>query len=156
MVAAKLTVNYSSLPASVAPADSESHPALYPPLAIEVTPDLSPIAEPQPSQPSAPIGSTKKRRWSKETEIFISTFLTIFLAELGDKTQLTTLLMAAESHSPWIVFAGAGAALVLTSLLGVWLGCWLAKRISPRTLEIASGVMLLAISALLAWDVIRT
>ena len=47
-----------------------------------------------------------------------STFITIFLAEMGDKTQLVTLLMSAESQSPWIVFIGAALALISTSLLG--------------------------------------
>jgi Ca2+/H+ antiporter, TMEM165/GDT1 family len=86
-------------------------------------------------------------------KVFFSTFLTIFLAELGDKTQVTTLLMTAESHSPWIVFAGAGTALVITSLIGVWLGCWLAKRVSAKTLETAAGILLLLISAQLFWEI---
>jgi putative Ca2+/H+ antiporter (TMEM165/GDT1 family) len=90
-----------------------------------------------------------------ELQIFFSTFFTIFLAELGDKTQLTTLLMSAESHDPLTVFFGAGAALVATSLIGVWLGCWLAKRVAPRTLEVAAGGLLLLIAAQLAWEVIH-
>lgn len=87
--------------------------------------------------------------------IFGSTFLTIFLAEIGDKTQLATLLMSAESHAPWVVFAGAASALVTTSLLGVLVGQWLATRLSPRTLEIAMAVLLLVISALLLGDVVQ-
>jgi putative Ca2+/H+ antiporter (TMEM165/GDT1 family) len=86
-------------------------------------------------------------------KVFFSTFLTIFLAELGDKTQVTTLLMAAESHAPWTVFAGAGTALVATSLLGVWLGSWLSKQVSPRTLEVAAGILLLLVSAQLFWEI---
>ena len=87
------------------------------------------------------------------TAIFGSTFLTIFLAECGDKTQISTLLMSAESHSPWTVFLGAATALVSTSLLGVILGQWLANRLSPRTIETAAGVSLLFIAATLLWDV---
>ncbi len=87
--------------------------------------------------------------------VFGSTFLTIFLAELGDKTQVTTLLMSAESHAPWMVFAGAGTALVATSLIGVLLGQWLAKWLSPKTLETSAGVTMLIISALVFWDVLR-
>jgi putative Ca2+/H+ antiporter (TMEM165/GDT1 family) len=49
---------------------------------------------------------------------FASTFATIFLAELGDKTQVTTLLISAQSGQPWVVFLGAGTALIATSLLG--------------------------------------
>lgn len=89
------------------------------------------------------------------TVIFGSTFLTIFLAEFGDKTQLSTLLMSAESQSPGIVFLGAGVALITTSLIGVLLGQWLAKRVAPKTLETAAGVSLLLVSAMLFWDVVQ-
>lgn len=81
-----------------------------------------------------------------------STFITIFLAELGDKTQLSTLLMAAEFHAPWTVFAGAGAALVATSFLGVWVGHWLAQRLSPKTLDTAAGILMAILSLGLFWD----
>ena len=40
---------------------------------------------------------------------FVSTFVTIFLAELGDKTQVATLLMSAQSHEPWVVFGGCSS-----------------------------------------------
>lgn len=87
--------------------------------------------------------------------IFSSTFLTIFLAEIGDKTQLATLLISAESQSPWIVFTGAAIALITTSLIGVLLGTWLAKRLPPKTLETAAGTLLLFISVMLLWDVVQ-
>lgn len=85
--------------------------------------------------------------------IFATTFVTIFCAEIGDKTQLSTLLMSAESHSPWVVFLGSGAALITTSLLGVILGSWISKRLSPKTLDKSTGFMLLFISITLFWDV---
>ncbi len=97
----------------------------------------------------------EKTPWREELGIFASTFFTIFLAELGDKTQLTTLLLSAQSHAPWIVFAGAGSALVATSLLGVLLGRWLAQRVPPRTLEVAAGGLLLLLAILLIWDVVH-
>lgn len=84
---------------------------------------------------------------------FFVAFLTIFLAELGDKTQLATLLMSAESQSPWVVFIGAASALVITSLLGVLLGQWLASRLAPSVLKTATGASLLLISVWLLWDV---
>ena len=96
----------------------------------------------------------EKKLKSQHWAIFASTFATIFLAEIGDKTQLAILLMTAESRNPWIVFAGAGSALIATSLLGVLLGRWLASRIAPRTLERAAGVILLAIAAVLLWEVL--
>jgi len=89
-------------------------------------------------------------RW----RVFASTFVTIFLAELGDKTQITTLLMTAESHSPWVVFVGAASALITSSLLGVLLGQWLAQRVSPSTLDRIAGITLLVVAGLLIWDVI--
>lgn len=85
--------------------------------------------------------------------VFGSTFLTIFLSEMGDKTQLATLLMSAESQSPWLVFAGASSALVATSLLGCLLGRWLANRVSPRMLKTAAGVSLLFIAVQLLWEI---
>jgi putative Ca2+/H+ antiporter (TMEM165/GDT1 family) len=87
-------------------------------------------------------------------KVFGSTFLTIFLAELGDKTQVATLLMSAEFHAPWTVFAGAAIALITTSLLGVLVGQWLSKRLSPRTLDTAAGITLALIAIGLFWDVL--
>jgi Ca2+/H+ antiporter, TMEM165/GDT1 family len=86
---------------------------------------------------------------------FLSTFITIFLAEMGDKTQLATLLLSAQSQSPWIVFAGAGSALIATSLVGVLLGRYLARVLSPKTLDIAAGILLMVISILLLGDVVE-
>ncbi|MHC5831923.1 MAG: TMEM165/GDT1 family protein, partial [Nostoc sp.] len=74
---------------------------------------------------------------------------------IGDKTQLSTLLMSAESHSPWVVFIGSAAALITTSLLGVLLGSWIAGRLSQKTVEKSAGVMLLVISLMLFWDIFQ-
>jgi putative Ca2+/H+ antiporter (TMEM165/GDT1 family) len=95
----------------------------------------------------------KKPSWSVWT-VFSSTFLTIFFAELGDKTQIATLLMSAESRSPWVVFAGAATALVATSLLGVSVGCWIARRLSKRALNISVALLLLFITGLLVGDIL--
>ena len=111
---------------------------------LEATTDSTSETPTQSTQPS------QANAWA----IFASTFVTIFLAEIGDKTQITTLLMTAESHKPWVVFAGAGTALVLTSLLGVLVGRWLATRIQPKTLERSAGISLLVIAGLLIWEVI--
>ena len=87
-------------------------------------------------------------------KVFGSTFITIFLAELGDKTQVATLLMSAESHEPWVVFTGAAMALLTTSLLGVLVGQWLSSRVSPKTLDTAAGIMLAVIAVWLLVDVV--
>lgn len=112
-----------------------------------VVPDFS--SEATALEAKAPLSST----WDF-WKVFGSTFVTIFLAELGDKTQVATLLMSAQSQNPWVVFAGAASALVATSLVGVLVGRWLCTRLSPKTLERATGMLLLAISALLVWDVV--
>lgn len=102
-----------------------------------------------------PIDTQKvTNKQSSAGAIFSSTFITIFLAELGDKTQLSTLLMSAESQAPGIVFLGAATALITTSLLGVILGRWIASKLAPKTVEIAAGVSLLFISGMLLLDVI--
>ncbi len=100
------------------------------------------------------LSSTPTRNW-EFWKVFGSTFVTIFLAELGDKTQVATLLMSAQSQNPWVVFAGAASALVATSLVGVLVDRWLCTRLSPKTLETATGMLLLVISVLLIWDVAR-
>ncbi|MEM6448828.1 MAG: TMEM165/GDT1 family protein [Cyanobacteria bacterium P01_D01_bin.105] len=86
--------------------------------------------------------------------VFFSTFITIFLAELGDKTQVATLLLSAESQSPLIVFLGAGLALVSTSLIGVLLGQWLSKRVSEETLDTFAAILLLFITIGLVGDIL--
>lgn len=95
------------------------------------------------------------RKQESVVVVFATTFITIFLAEIGDKTQLSTLLMSAESHAPWVVFVGSAAALITTSLLGVLLGSWISSKFSPKTINKSAGMMLLFISLMLFWDVIQ-
>jgi len=79
-------------------------------------------------------------------------FATIFIAELGDKTQLATLLFAADREvNRWVVFFGASAALVLTSAIGVLAGGLVAQVISPRHLSIAAGIGFIAIGIWSLW-----
>jgi Ca2+/H+ antiporter, TMEM165/GDT1 family len=101
------------------------------------------------TEPLEPENSGFSAIWS----CFASTFVTIFLAELGDKTQVATLLMSAQSHKPWVVFCGAALALISTSLVGVLVGQWLSKVLKPRTLELATGSILAIVSVLLFVDV---
>lgn len=74
-------------------------------------------------------------------KIFLTAFITIFLAELGDKTQIATLLFAAnKEHSKLFVFLGAAGALLLTSALAVLLGAAISNFIPEKTLKIMGGV----------------
>jgi putative Ca2+/H+ antiporter (TMEM165/GDT1 family) len=81
--------------------------------------------------------------------LFLSTFGLIFLAELGDKTQLTTMTLAAQSRSPWSVFFGAALALSLTSLLGVVFGEALTKLIPRQYLHTGAGMAFIILGILL-------
>jgi putative Ca2+/H+ antiporter (TMEM165/GDT1 family) len=66
---------------------------------------------------------------------------TVFLAELGDKTQLATLLFAAKSPGGlWTVFLGAAAALILASAIGVLAGGLVASLVNPKYLTYAAGI----------------
>jgi putative Ca2+/H+ antiporter (TMEM165/GDT1 family) len=108
--------------------------------------ELEPLPPPRPTQ--------DKSATPLFSGVLFSTFVTILLAEMGDKTQLTTLLMAAQSQSPWVVLLGAATALVATSLLGVVVGCWLANRLSPRVLNRAAGVILLLVAIEKFWELL--
>jgi putative Ca2+/H+ antiporter (TMEM165/GDT1 family) len=76
-------------------------------------------------------------------QIFLSTFVMIFLAELGDKTQISTFAFASESKSPLSVFIGAALALVCTSFLGVVLGGVLGKFVPERVMKILAAAVFL-------------
>jgi putative Ca2+/H+ antiporter (TMEM165/GDT1 family) len=81
-----------------------------------------------------------------DPRLFATVFTTVFVAELGDKTQLATLLYAAEgSHPKWTVFLAASAALVLTSALGVLAGAALSQYLDPRWLRWIAGLGFVAI-----------
>ncbi|MCF8134943.1 MULTISPECIES: TMEM165/GDT1 family protein [Synechococcus] len=84
----------------------------------------------------------------------MGTFATVFLAELGDKTQLATLLLSAQSGRPLLVFIGSALALVASSLVGVLLGRWLAGWISPQRLELLAGSLMLLLGSLLGLQAI--
>ncbi len=72
--------------------------------------------------------------------IFISTFLTIFVAELGDKTQIATLAISGSSNRPLAVFIGSSLALILASLIGVILGGSFTKIIPTSILQISAAI----------------
>ncbi len=75
--------------------------------------------------------------------ILITSFSTIFLAELGDKTQLATLILSAQSGRPLIIFIGAALALISTSLLGVLIGRWIANNLPRQRFTLVSGIIML-------------
>ena len=82
--------------------------------------------------------------------VLITTFRTIFLAELGDKTQLATLFLSAQSGKPLIIFIGAALALISTSLLGVLIGRWIANNLPRQRFTAISGIIMLSLGIYLA------
>ncbi|MGI6328774.1 MAG: TMEM165/GDT1 family protein [Dethiobacteria bacterium] len=82
-------------------------------------------------------------------QTFITTFSLIFLAELGDKTQLSVLLLAAQDRPIWGIFLGSAVALILTSLLGVFLGAILSRYLPPQYIQKGAGVAFIVIGFLL-------
>ncbi|MCB1873148.1 MAG: TMEM165/GDT1 family protein [Chromatiaceae bacterium] len=81
--------------------------------------------------------------------IFVTTFLMLFLAEMGDKTQLAVAGLAA-TLPPFAVWLGATLALITTSALGIWLGVTLLRRIPIHRLHQISGVFFLVLAAFAA------
>jgi Predicted membrane protein len=75
----------------------------------------------------------------------ITTFGMIFLAELGDKTQLATFAFASESASRLAVFIGSAGALVLTSFLGVVFGSVVHKLVSPNIIKTSAAILFIVL-----------
>jgi putative Ca2+/H+ antiporter (TMEM165/GDT1 family) len=83
-------------------------------------------------------------------KVFLSTFALLFVAELGDKTQLAVISMTSKHGRPWPVFIGATAALALVTLLGVVCGEAIC-RIVPESLltKVSAGVFV--VMGVLMW-----
>lgn len=81
-------------------------------------------------------------------KIFLTVFATVFIAELGDKTQLATMLFASDKDvSKYMVFIAASAALIVTSALGVLAGSLLSNYINEKYLHYIAGVGFILIGA---------
>lgn len=80
---------------------------------------------------------------------FVSTFLLIFVAEVGDKTQIAVMAQVAAGRSPWAVGLGAAAALVVSTALGVVAGVLLARWLNPTFLHYASATIFLLFGVVL-------
>jgi len=87
--------------------------------------------------------------------IFITTFTTIFIAELGDKTQIATLMLSAESGRPIVVFLGSSLALISSSIVGVLIGKWVSNKISPSKFALSTGTLMILISIFLAYETFK-
>jgi Ca2+/H+ antiporter, TMEM165/GDT1 family len=82
-------------------------------------------------------------------KVFGTAFLTLFLAELGDKTQLAVITMSAKADSKLAVFAGASLALILVTLLGILAGSLLTQFVPVEWLQRIVAVAFIAIGVLM-------
>ncbi len=77
--------------------------------------------------------------------LLFTTFITVFLAEIGDKTQLTTITLSSTTNKPLAVFIGSSTALILATLLGALAGGSIANLIPAFILKLLSGIVFLLI-----------
>jgi len=88
-------------------------------------------------------------------KLIVSTFVMIFLAELGDKTQISTFALASNSRSMLSVFLGASGALVLTSLIAVVLGGVIGRFVPEKLIKIVSAAVFIGFGALTLVEAFR-
>ena len=84
-----------------------------------------------------------------DLRILLTTFGVIFLAEMGDKTQLAAMTMAADSKKPWAVFIGASLALVAVSALGVLVGSLVGDYVSLEWVKRVAAMAFIVIGVLM-------
>jgi putative Ca2+/H+ antiporter (TMEM165/GDT1 family) len=87
-----------------------------------------------------------------DLRLFAATFGTIFLAELGDKTQLACILMAAKTEKPVTVFLATSAALVLVSLLGVALASIICRYVPEDMMRKIAAAAFVGLGVLIWFD----
>ena len=77
--------------------------------------------------------------------LLFTTFVTVFIAEMGDKTQLTTITLSSTTNKPLAVFIGSSLALILATLIGALAGGSIANLIPAFLLKLLSGLVFLII-----------
>lgn len=82
-------------------------------------------------------------------KLFGSTFFAVFLAEMGDKTQLATLSLASSGSSRWLVFAASALALVSTSAIAVIAGEAVARHVPPVWIKRVAGGLFIVLGVLM-------
>lgn len=77
-------------------------------------------------------------------EAFLNSFLLVFAGEMGDKTQLLSLILVARFKKPWTILLGVFIATVLNHALASWAGAWVASLVEPRTMSWILAVIFFA------------
>ena len=88
---------------------------------------------------------------SMQKSVFWATFVTIFIAELGDKTQLAAMAATAKSGEFWTVFLAASLALIAATFLGVLVGGYLFKVVPPQLVKYFAGGAFIAVGLWMIW-----
>jgi len=91
-----------------------------------------------------------------DLKLFLTTFGMIFLAELGDKTQLATFFLSANYDSKISIFIGSAGALVVCSLIAVFFGAGISRFIPQNYIKIGAGVFFIAVGVWILFSAIRT
>jgi Ca2+/H+ antiporter, TMEM165/GDT1 family len=84
-----------------------------------------------------------------DLRVLLTTFGVIFLAEMGDKTQLAAMTMSAQTKRPWAVFLGASLALAAVSALGVVVGATLGNYVPLEWVKRIAAVAFIVIGVLM-------
>ena len=88
-----------------------------------------------------------------EYKVFFTVFTAVFIAEIGDKTQLATMLFAADKEvSKLTVFFGASLALIVASAIGVFAGSLISQYISEKQLHYIAGIGFVGIGI---WTILK-
>ena len=86
-------------------------------------------------------------------KLLITIFITVFVAELGDKTQLATMLFASDKEvNKWLIFIGASLALITTSAIGVIFGAAISNFVGEKYLRYIAGTGFILIGV---WSLIK-
>ncbi len=95
--------------------------------------------------------ATQEKRFGRKGAV-VTSFLMIFLAEMGDKTQLVTASLAARHDAPLAVFAGSTLALWTVSLLGIFAGRKLSRFVPLSYIHMAAGSLFIVFGAVIIWQ----
>ena len=88
-------------------------------------------------------------------QIFVSSFFIIFLAELGDKTQLSAFAFASRSKAPLSVFLGASSALILTTVIAVVLGGMFGRIVPERIMKIVAAAVFITFGVITLFEALK-
>ncbi len=86
--------------------------------------------------------------------IIILAFTTLFLAELGDKTQLAVFTLVAKCRAPWEVFLGSLLALAAVTFIGVFFGDTISRYVPPFYLKLGAAFLFIGIGCFMLWQAI--